>query len=1014
MPFNLTNSVLADGDIDVREYKSSTGLTLVVCQVPGPIVHGFIILPTEAHDDLGIPHTLEHLCFLGSEDYPYKGVLDTLANRCLASGTNAWTDTDHTAYTISTAGPDGFLSILPIYLDHILYPTLADEAYVTEVHHINGKGEDGGVVYCEMQGRENSGDSIVYLEFLRSMYPGNCGYKSQTGGLLKDIRESLTNEKIRRYHSSFYRPENVCITVCGSVKDEDVISVLEKYEEKIIKKNRQDPFERPWQSPVPPLTENVMKTLQYPCDDDDSGMLWIGWRGPCCVTNYEDTISLGLLTDYLSDNAVSPMQQKFVEVDDPYCAEISCSLIENSESCLFFSFDSTCMKKVKNIGNEFLELLKSIASSPESIDMERMKSVIHRKKMQLLSSLETRPHSHISSSVIGAFLYAREASHLTVRLRQIPFYEEAEKADAKFWCSLITKYFLSQPYVLVIGEPSPSAQAKIAQEEKDRIAAQIASLGPAGLEEKAKIIENATSVCSIQAPPEVINSVPLATTENISYHTVKQFNTDNHSELNLSPIPYKFQIDDVNSNFIRITVYMNTTSEISQVTDFDLKLRPYLTLMYSLIAESAIDRDGIIIPYQDVINQLDSDTISCEPGFGICNRFCQLFAIRMKLEMEKYVKGVNWLRELIFQTVFEEERISVVLKKLLSDLNTKKREASLVCQSLVNSITYDSRCNSYHFAIHEQIKFLSGLSKKLKSDAASVINDLNSLRSFIIQSDNLIIHMALNQSKVAQVNGNIDLYSPWMDIFVPKKVRQASLGRVTRPIALSNQLFNIPQSATENGVIVGLGSVDSAYLEIRMMYTTSPSDPNLPALLVLSEYLSQLEGPLWRQIRGNGLAYGCHVCLNVHENAVNFTLYRSSNIHRAYELSKQVIERHVSPDNAWDQSKLESSRSALIYNLISKEKNLNAAADESLISYILGLQANHSRDLIAKISKVTLSDVKKVAVPFLSDLFNDNKICKSIVCNTSNVDDAMVKFTEIGVTLKKFDLETEINLDSKL
>lgn len=49
------------------------------------------ISATEAFDDDGLPHTLEHLIFLGSEQYPYKGVLDLLANRCLASGTNAWT-----------------------------------------------------------------------------------------------------------------------------------------------------------------------------------------------------------------------------------------------------------------------------------------------------------------------------------------------------------------------------------------------------------------------------------------------------------------------------------------------------------------------------------------------------------------------------------------------------------------------------------------------------------------------------------------------------------------------------------------------------------------------------------------------------------------------------------------------------------------------------------------------------------------------------------------------------------
>lgn len=32
----------------------------------------FHITATEAHDDDGLPHTLEHLVFMGSEDYPYK------------------------------------------------------------------------------------------------------------------------------------------------------------------------------------------------------------------------------------------------------------------------------------------------------------------------------------------------------------------------------------------------------------------------------------------------------------------------------------------------------------------------------------------------------------------------------------------------------------------------------------------------------------------------------------------------------------------------------------------------------------------------------------------------------------------------------------------------------------------------------------------------------------------------------------------------------------------------------
>jgi Zn-dependent M16 (insulinase) family peptidase len=86
-----------------------------------------------------------------SEDYPYKEMLDLSANRCLSDRTNAWTATDHTCYTIYSAGSAGFLNILPVYLDHILFPLLRDEGFLTEVHHISGQGEDSGVVYSEMQ-----------------------------------------------------------------------------------------------------------------------------------------------------------------------------------------------------------------------------------------------------------------------------------------------------------------------------------------------------------------------------------------------------------------------------------------------------------------------------------------------------------------------------------------------------------------------------------------------------------------------------------------------------------------------------------------------------------------------------------------------------------------------------------------------------------------------------------------------------------------------------------------------
>lgn len=49
--------------------------------------------------------------YQGSKNYKYKGVLDRLATRAY-SNTNAWTATDHTAYTLDTAGWDGFAQIV--------------------------------------------------------------------------------------------------------------------------------------------------------------------------------------------------------------------------------------------------------------------------------------------------------------------------------------------------------------------------------------------------------------------------------------------------------------------------------------------------------------------------------------------------------------------------------------------------------------------------------------------------------------------------------------------------------------------------------------------------------------------------------------------------------------------------------------------------------------------------------------------------------------------------------------
>lgn len=232
--FTLIQRLQADyAPASLTQYKSErTGMHVVVVDLKGPKIQGYFTLATEIFDDSGAPHTLEHLIFLGSKSYQYKGLLDKLANRAYST-TNAWTATDHTGYTLDTAGWEGFAQILPIYLEHVILPTITDEACYTEVHHVDGEGNDAGVVYSEMQGVQNTGSELMDLEARRLLYPANVGFRYETGGMMEQLRV-LTADRIRAFHKEMYQPKNLCLVLVGEVDHDNLLEILEEFEGGIL------------------------------------------------------------------------------------------------------------------------------------------------------------------------------------------------------------------------------------------------------------------------------------------------------------------------------------------------------------------------------------------------------------------------------------------------------------------------------------------------------------------------------------------------------------------------------------------------------------------------------------------------------------------------------------------------------------------------------------------------------------------------------------------------------------
>jgi hypothetical protein len=67
-------------------------------------------------------------------------------------------------------------------------------------------------------------------------------------------------------------------------------------------------------------------------------------------------------------------------------------------------------------------------------------------------------------------------------------------------------------------------------------------------------------------------------------------------------------------------------------------------------------QSGEHLSHEEVVDQLDDQTVSYEVGLGISARFSETLRITIRVEVAKYELAVAWLRDLLYGSKFTMER----------------------------------------------------------------------------------------------------------------------------------------------------------------------------------------------------------------------------------------------------------------------------------------------------------------------------------------------------------------------
>lgn len=884
---------------------------------------------TPPTDSSGLPHIMEHSVLCGSRKYPVKEPFVELMKGSLNTFLNAFTYPDKTCYPVASTNLKDFYNLIDVYLDAVFYPILSPYTFMQEGWHYeldNPLDEMvyKGVVFNEMKGAFSSPDDLLGDESQMALFP-DTPYGLQSGGD-PEIIPTLTYQKFKDYHETYYHPSNARFFFYGDDDPNLRFAILDAY------LNNFDHKEIHSKIPLQPIfSQPLKKTIPYDSGEADSNtkaFILLNWLLP---QGTDQTLNLGLsiLAHILLATPASPLKKALSESglgEDV----IGRGLEEETQQMSFSTgLRGVSLENLQKVEQFILDQLKKI--STEGIDPKTIEASINTIEFSLReNNTGSFPRGLlVMLRSLSSWIYDRDPLQPLAFQPQLSFIKHQIENNQPYFENLIQTYLLENRHRVTV-ELVPDDQLGKQRASNERIKIQNAR-SQMSVDEIALIVADSKELKRRQETPD--SAEALATIPRLSLADLDPKITQIPNEV-IHDHAFTILFHDL---FTSDILYLDLGINLQSITYNEL---PYLRLFSRSLLEMGTEKEDFV----SLIQRIGRETGGINHSLFTSDQLNQskplayLF-LRGKAMIHQKDELLSILEDILFHGIFsDKERFRQMVLEEKSSM-----EAGLipsghrVVNNRLKSHLSGAAWMTEQISGLDYLEFIRKLSLSLDQDWERIQQIFAEIRSKLLHKDNLLINITIDDKyKEPIITALQSFCQKFYDGTLPIPHWTPELDKLDEGLTIPSQV---------NFVAKGENLYKHGY-----QYHGS--------INVITAFLQSTW--LWDRVRVQGGAYGGFSTFDRFSGIFTFLSYRDPNLENTLEIYDQTSDflRNLEiPDEELTKSIIGAIGDVDSYQLP------DAKGFTAMIRYLLHVSDEERQQIRNEIINTSSADFRALAAP---------------------------------------------------